>query len=616
MRDFSVPIPSRAVWFHAFIGGYEPVPSNPDQIRTWPSLIKAAGFDAVFAYITQGYLEALMLLGDQNGQPYPSAYWKPKDGFTIFREECDKWNLQFHATYAPTQDLRRDVQGKHPGWITSGATIEVAEPEAFDRIMRHVEFIAKFYQPDGIQLEEPYYQDPPNHSHPAFVAEFKRRYGYDPTDLVAIQEHSSFADELAYTKKRLIVSMLQNIKSTVNRVSGKILLSANGPSAFDSPYIREGYDPDTWKSECSLNFLVPQNYSVTVENHDNVLNQLKARWSPLDLVDGIGLNWGGIDNCSSSEKQQVIERQIISAARGVSGTALFHWAAIDPNSTSNGFAAKLGDFKERFSNTYDIDAMCAVNEGVIVAYKDAPIIYCCPEARNLRGGGKAKLVYNGREKCDFLLPVDRGIIASFSGDSTHAHAYFASNANIGGGEVLYVGTRRVTSIVACRGWIITAFQGLEGVYKVPVGAQLDSGNHLPLRGNHVASLAAFAGGVIIRFATGSVYFSPDGENLDGGGQTQCVYVGSPTAQKIVRIVPFTGGFLTEFDSGYVYHSTNMNDLGSGEHAYNGGAENLQRVTAMIAFRDGVITAFTQGGVYYSPDGRHLNGANGTVRVFP
>ena len=616
MPSVSVPIPSRAVWFHAFIGGYEPVPNNADQIRNWPSLIKAAGFDAVFAYITQGYLEVLMQLGDQVGQPYPSAYWKPKDGFMIFREACDEWNLQFHATYAPTQDLRHDVQGKHPGWITSGTTIEVAEPEAFDRIMRHVGFIADFYQPDGIQLEEPYYQSPPNHSHPAFVAEFMRRYGYDPTDPGAVQQHSSFADELAYTKKRLIVSLLQNIRSAVNRVSGTILLSANGPAAIDSPCIQEGYDPDTWKSECSLNFLAPQNYSLNVAKHDNMLKQFKERWSPLSLIDGIGLNWGGNDNCSNSEKQQVIERQMISAAHKISGTALFHWAAIDPRYTSNGFAAKLSDFKERFSDTYDIAAMCAIDEGVIVAYRDAPIIYYCPEARHLRGGGKARLVYNGREKCDFLYTIDGGIIAAFSGDDTHAHAYFTSDANIGSGEVVYVGERRVASIVACRGWIITAFQGLEGIFKVPFGARLDSGAHLPLGGNQVASLAAFAGGVIIRFTTGSVYFSPDGENLDGGGQSRCVYVGSRTAQKIVRIVPFAGGFLTEFDSGYVYRSTNIDDLGSGEHAYKGGTENSQRLTAMIALRDGAITAFTQGGVYYSLDGRHLNGANGTIRVFP
>ena len=161
----SAPIPSRSVFFHYFIN---PAPFSVDQVRNWPQQIKSAGFDAVFTYVTQGYLEVLMQIGDQDDQPWPSAYWKPKDGLTVFREACAEWNLQLHILYPPTQDLRGDVSHKHPNWMAlstpssvAGTTIEIADLEASERIVRTAKFIAEFYQPEGIQLEEPYYQSGP-----------------------------------------------------------------------------------------------------------------------------------------------------------------------------------------------------------------------------------------------------------------------------------------------------------------------------------------------------------------------------------------------------------------------------------------------------------------------
>ena len=148
------------------------------------------------------------------------------------------------------------------------------------------------------------------------------------------------------------------------------------------------------------------------------------------------------------------------------------------------------------------------------------------------------------------------------------------------------------------------------------GALLASGQHLQLGGNHVVALASCQGGVLTLFKTGSAYFSPDGMNLDGGGQTVCVHVGVEPDRKAIRTVPFTGGILTEFSSGYVYRSANVLSLASGEHAFEGGAVSSERVSAMIPFRQGVLTAFTGGGVYFSPDGLHLAGGGGTIRVFP
>jgi hypothetical protein len=78
-------------------------------------------------------------------------------------------------------------------------------------------------------------------------------------------------------------------------------------------------------------------------------------------------------------------------------------------------------------------------------------------------------------------------------------------------------------------------------------------------------MIAYQTGVITAFSGKGIYFSPDGQNLGGGGNT-------------IRV-----------------------DSAS------------QPVVAMIAYQAGVITAFSSGGgVCFSPDGQNLGGAGRTM----
>ena len=77
------------------------------------------------------------------------------------------------------------------------------------------------------------------------------------------------------------------------------------------------------------------------------------------------------------------------------------------------------------------------------------------------------------------------------------------------------------------------------------------------------------GGVDALFASGHVYFSSDGTNLDG-------YV--------------AGGNLPG---------------GSTVNAYTGS----ETVTEMVAYEGGMLTLFSRHGLYFSPDGQNLGGGN-------
>lgn len=91
--------------------------------------------------------------------------------------------------------------------------------------------------------------------------------------------------------------------------------------------------------------------------------------------------------------------------------------------------------------------------------------------------------------------------------------------------LVYNGSQRATAILACRGVIFTAFSG------------------------------------------GGIYFSPDGQNLGGGGRTGKVYAGKQIATTMVcdrgSGVNGSDSVITTFSGGGVYKSSDGNNLGGG-----------------------------------------------------
>ncbi|MEH2137256.1 hypothetical protein [Nostoc sp.] len=121
----------------------------------------------------------------------------------------------------------------------------------------------------------------------------------------------------------------------------------------------------------------------------------------------------------------------------------------------------------------------------------------------------------------------------------------------------------------------------------------------------------YNGEIYTAFQGGSIYRSPDGQHLGGGGRTTKPYPGSATVNKMLVC---QNALFTAFKGGYIYRSPDGLNLGGGgntERVYKGTGE-VDRMTCTN--RDSVITAFTSGQVYESPDGRNLGGGGNTSRL--
>jgi uncharacterized delta-60 repeat protein len=130
----------------------------------------------------------------------------------------------------------------------------------------------------------------------------------------------------------------------------------------------------------------------------------------------------------------------------------------------------------------------------------------------------------------------------------------------------------------------------------------------------VFKMISYSTGLVTGFGSGLIYYSPDGLNPGGGGNSVRVYAGTQT---VVAMIPYQNGVITAFSGNSIYYSPNGQRLGGGGstlRSYQG----PERVTAMIPYNGGVITAFAGAGIFYSPDGLDLHGVNtgtSTTRVY-
>ncbi|OBQ17422.1 hypothetical protein [Anabaena sp. AL93] len=121
----------------------------------------------------------------------------------------------------------------------------------------------------------------------------------------------------------------------------------------------------------------------------------------------------------------------------------------------------------------------------------------------------------------------------------------------------------------------------------------------------------YGGAIYTAFEKGSIYRSPDGQNLGGGGSTTKAYALSATVNKMLVC---QNALFTAFKGGYIYRSPDGLNLGGGGNtasAYRGTGE-VQRMTCTN--RNSVITYFVGGQVYESPDGLNLGGGGNTQKL--
>ena len=128
----------------------------------------------------------------------------------------------------------------------------------------------------------------------------------------------------------------------------------------------------------------------------------------------------------------------------------------------------------------------------------------------------------------------------------------------------------------------------------------------------IVGMAGAGGGVDTLFDGGGVYFSPNGRNLGGGGNTVRAYTGT---QSVTQMVSAAGGVETQFDDQSIYFSPNGQNLGGGGATTvalaNPQADSLQ----MVSVAGGVDTLNLDAHncvVYFSPNGLNLAGGGRTV----
>jgi len=123
-----------------------------------------------------------------------------------------------------------------------------------------------------------------------------------------------------------------------------------------------------------------------------------------------------------------------------------------------------------------------------------------------------------------------------------------------------------------------------------------------------------AGGpaVVALFPDGRAFYSPDGFNFGGGGNTVSAYNGTLLVKDIVGL---GGGILALLSNGSAYLSPDGQNLGGGGAtlaAYRGS----NQIGMLVQVGSGVDAVFANGSsAYYSPDGLNLGGGGNTVRIY-
>ena len=205
--------------------------------------------------------------------------------------------------------------------------------------------------------------------------------------------------------------------------------------------------------------------------------------------------------------------------------------------------------------------------------------YFSPDGFNLEGNGGSTIpAYTGSVAIKAVVPVNGGVDTLFANGSV----YFSPNGqNLGGGctgsvctMLAYSGTAvPITQIVAAGGGVDAVLAVSEGVEKA--------------------------------------YFSPDGLNLGGGGNSVSIYRGGVAISQIVPVD--SSSVVTLFTNGAAYYSSNNRAIGGGGStisAYSGSVA----IHQILKIGGGLLTQFSNNAVYLSPNGQNLGGGGSTISV--
>ena len=258
-----------------------------------------------------------------------------------------------------------------------------------------------------------------------------------------------------------------------------------------------------------------------------------------------------------------------------------------------------GSTVQVFSGTQKVLAMIVYSGGILTAFDDGTI-YFSPDGNNLGGGGQTVQRYGGPYTVSTMIAFQTGVIAGFN-DGNGSIYYSSDGINLyganpdtqllegsasGGAPYLMVsyGTNQVISVLP---------DDILSVIFLSDGLTLQNTQVFAGIANVQAVVPYGSTGVITAiydYITGinTIYNSPDGQNLAKvAGKTTAVYQGPNV---VVDMITYGTGFLTAFDDGSVYYSPD------GTHLKGGGAtiqvhSSIPAPLSLLAYGTGVFAAF-------------------------
>lgn len=257
-----------------------------------------------------------------------------------------------------------------------------------------------------------------------------------------------------------------------------------------------------------------------------------------------------------------------------------------------------GNTVQVYSGNRQVLAMVAYAGGVMTAFDDGTV-YSSPDGKNLGGGRQTTQSYGGPFTVATLVPFQTGVIVSFN-DGMGSIFYSSDGSNLYGAsattQLLIVGpsgdpplamvpygpnvitvlpdepyvsiyrssglnllkqslfTERSVSVQAIipygnSGIIAAVFSyptgptGMNTIYYSATGESLQTATQVYSGQNLVVAMIPYRSGVLTAFDDGNIYYSPDGTNLKGGGNTVQVFGPGPLA---VSLFAYGSGVFTDF----------------------------------------------------------------------
>jgi hypothetical protein len=234
--------------------------------------------------------------------------------------------------------------------------------------------------------------------------------------------------------------------------------------------------------------------------------------------------------------------------------------------------------------------------GVLTAFADGTI-YFSPDGKNLGGGGNSSQVYGGPVIVDTMIAYQTGVIVSFQDDfGSIFYSPDGTNLYQSQATALQNGTYSPPAAMAVYGnQVITAYyeEAGENIY-------LSSGT--TLQNQQVATIAGFANITLVPYGANAVmsivqnpwshvttvYNSTDGQNLASvQGNTTQVYSGP---NLILAMIGYQTGVITAFNDGTAYYSPDGQNLKGGGNTIQV-CKTVPSQICLLAYNNGVAAGF-------------------------